>query len=133
MLLMELKTQEKFAFLQIAHHLVHASGDVGVREKMKIDDYCVEMGIDNIIFDNKKYNIDDCLAKFKTSKSQKILLLELMLLAHVDDKLNKYEQDMLEIISKKFNINEMQLKYASTWGKAVSALRKQALLMINDT
>ena len=133
MLLMELQTQEKFAFLQIAHHLVHASGTMGNREKIKIEDYCIEMGVDNILFENEKYNIDECLSKYKSKKSKKILLLELMMLAHIDDKLNQREEDLLKIISKKFDISEIELKHASNWGKAVSALREQALLMINNS
>ncbi len=132
MLLMKLETPEKFAFLHIAHHIAKSDGKIGNREKRKIEDYCVEMGIDNIIFDNINYNIDDCLSKFKSHKSQNILLLELMMLVHVDDRFNQPEHKLINIISKKFNISETQVKYASTWGKAVSALREQALLMIDE-
>lgn len=89
------------------------------------------MGIDDIIYDEKDYNLDECLSKFKTSKSQNILLLELMILVHVDDKFNQYESDLINVISKKFNIDDTQVKYASSWGKAISALREQALLMID--
>lgn len=133
MLLMQLKTPEKFAFLHIAHHLAQADGDMGNREKMKINDYCIEMGIDDIIFDEDNYKLDENLNKFKTQKSQRILLLELMLLVHVDDIYNQCEQDLIKIISKKFTIGETQVKHASTWGKATSALREQALLMIANS
>lgn len=128
---MQLKTQEKFAFLFIAHHIAKSDGTFSNREKNIIDDYCVEMGIDDIIYDEKDYNLDECLSKFKTSKSQNILLLELMILVHVDDKFNQYESDLINVISKKFNIDDTQVKYASSWGKAISALREQALLMID--
>lgn len=130
---MQLETPEKFSFLHIAHHVAKSDGKMGNREKRKIEDYCTEMGIDNIIFDDENYSIDKCLSKFKTQKSQKILLLEIMLLIHVDDTFNNSEHKLLEIISKKFNFNEMQVKYASTWGKAVSALREQALLIIDNS
>ena len=133
MLLMKLETQEKFAFLHIAHHIAIADGKLGNREKIKIEDYCTEMGIDNIIFDDENYDIHECLNRFKTPQSQRILLLELMLLVHVDDQFNQCEHDLLEIISTKFNIGETQVKYASTWGKAASALREQALLMTNNS
>jgi len=132
MLLMELKTTEKFAFLHIAHHIAKADGKIGNREKNKIEDYCTEMGIDNILFDDNNYDIDDFLSKFQSLKSQKILLLELMMLVHVDDKYNEQEHKLINIISKKFNINDTQVQYASTWGKAVSALREQALLIIDN-
>jgi len=131
MLLSQLRTQEKFAFLFIAHHIAKADGIFGNREKSIINDYCVEMGIDDIIYDEKTYFIDECLSKFNSIKSQKILLLELMILVHVDDKFNHYESNLIDIISKKFKIDKTQVKYASSWGKAISALREQALLMID--
>lgn len=131
MLLTQLRTQEKFAFLFIAHHMAKADGFFGNREKSIINDYCIEMGIDDIIYDEKSYSLDECLSKFNSIKSQKILLLELMILVHIDDKFNHYESELIDIISKKFNIDTIQVKYASSWGKAISALREQALLMIN--
>lgn len=133
MLLMQLETPEKFAFLHIAHHFAQTDGNIGNREKLKIEDYCIEMGIDNIIFDQENYSLDECLNKFKSQKSQRILLLELMILAHVDDKFKECEESLVHKISEKFNIGNAQVKYASTWGKAVSALREQALLMIDNS
>ena len=133
MLLMQLETPEKFSFLHIAHHLALSDGKLGKREKKKLEDYCIEMGVDNIIFDAENYDLDECLINFKSKKSQQILLLELMLLVHVDDKFNKSEEKLIEKISTKFNIDEIHVKYASTWGKAMSALREQALLMTQDT
>ena len=131
MLLMQLKTLEKFAFLQIAHHLARSDGSYGKREKAMIDDYCIEMGIDDIIYDENEFSLEECLNKFDNKKGQRILLLELMILVHVDDKFNKYEQELINIISNKFDISELSVKYASSWGKAISALREQALLIVD--
>jgi len=133
MLLMKLETPEKFAFLHIAHHLAKSDGKIGKREKLKIEDYCEEMGVDNIIFDDEHYNIDDCLSTFKSYKSQKILLLELMMLVHVDDRFNEPEHKLIDTICNKFNFTETQAKYASIWGKSASALREQALLMTDES
>lgn len=131
MLLMQLETIEKFAFLHIAHHLAKSDGNFGNREKNMISDYCIEMGIDDIIHDEDNHSLEESLSKFKTVKGQKILLLELMILVHVDDKFNILEEELINLISKKFNITGTGVKYASSWGKAVSALREQALLMID--
>lgn len=133
MLLMQLETQEKFAFLHIAHHLAQSDGRIGNREEIRLDDYCVEMGIDNIIFDEENYVIENYLDKFKSDKSQKILLLELMMLVHVDDTYNNQEQELMNIISNRFNFKPRLLKFASSIGKAASALREQALLIVNET
>jgi len=128
---MQLETQEKFAFLFIAHNIAKADGEFGKRERSMINDYCIEMGIDDILYDETSYCIDECLSKFRSIKSQKILLLELMTLVHVDDKFNHYESDLIDVISKKFDMDDTKVKYASSWGKAISALREQALLMID--
>jgi len=132
MLLMQLETKEKFAFLHIAHFIAQSDGNLGKREKCIIQDYCTEMGIDDIIFDLEVYNIEKCLSQFKSIKSQRILLLELMILVHIDDKFNHFEAKLMNDITKKFNIDKTQSKYASIWGKAVSALREQAILMTTD-
>jgi phosphomevalonate kinase len=129
---MQLKTQEKFSFLHIAHHLAQSDGEIGNREKIRLNDYCVEMGIDNIIFDEENYVLENYLDKFKSNKSQRILLLELMMLVHVDDTYNNQEQELMNIISNRFNFNPRLLKFASSVGKAASALREQALLIVND-
>jgi uncharacterized tellurite resistance protein B-like protein len=128
---MQLKPIEKFAFLQLAHHLAKADGDYGNREKKMIEEYCIEMGIDDIIYDKNEFSLEECLNKFQNKKGQRILLLELMILVHVDDKYNQYEQELIQIISKKFDISDLSVKYASSWGKAVSALREQALLIVD--
>ncbi|HIP30927.1 MAG TPA: hypothetical protein EYG93_07875 [Sulfurospirillum arcachonense] len=91
------------------------------------------MGIDNIIFDEENYVIENYLDKFKSDKSQKILLLELMMLVHVDDTYNNQEQELMNIISNRFNFKPRLLKFASSIGKAASALREQALLIVNET
>ncbi|WP_024954005.1 hypothetical protein [Sulfurospirillum arcachonense] len=131
MLLMQLKTIEKFAFLHIAHHLARIDGFFGLKEKEIINDYCIEMGIDDIIYDEQNYSLDECLSKFKTQKSQKILLLELMILVHIDDKFNSFEKELMTTICTKFDIKNNGIQYASSWGKAACALREQGLLMIN--
>jgi len=132
MLLMQLETPEKFAFLHIAHHLAQSDGKIGNREEIRLNDYCIEMGIDNIIFDEENYVLKNYLDKFKSGKSQRILLLELMMLVHVDDSYNDQEQNFINIISDQFNFTPRLLKFASSVGKAASALREQALLIAND-
>lgn len=130
MLLMQLKNREKFAFLHIAHYLANADGKFEKKEKSMIKDYCIEMGIDDIFYEKDNFSLDECLSQFHSIKSQKILLLELMILVHADDKFNNQEVDIINVICTKFDINKTQVRYASTWGKAISSLREQALLMI---
>lgn len=133
MLLMKLQTKEKFAFLQLAQHLARVDGEYGNKEQDVIDEYCVEMGIDKPrVFNEEDFNLDDILSAFKTTKSKKIVILELMILVHIDDKYDNKEHELTQKIVDYFKINEKDLKYFSYWGKAVSSLYEQGKLFIED-
>ncbi len=133
MLLMKLQTKEKFAFLQLAQHLARVDGEYGNKEQDVIDEYCVEMGIDKpTIFNEEDFDLDEVLSAFKSTKSRKIVILELMILVHIDDKYDNKEHELTDKIVNYFNINEKDLKYFSYWGKAVSSLYEQGKLFIED-
>ncbi|WP_419764579.1 MAG: TerB family tellurite resistance protein [Arcobacter sp.] len=130
---MKLQTKEKFAFLQLAQHLARVDGEYGNKEQDVIDEYCVEMGIDKPrVFNEEDFNLDDILSAFKTTKSKKIVILELMILVHIDDKYDNKEHELTQKIVDYFKINEKDLKYFSYWGKAVSSLYEQGKLFIED-
>lgn len=133
MLLMKLQTREKFAFLQLAQYLARIDGEYGNREEDVIDEYCVEMGIDKpTVFVEEDFDLDNILATFKSSKSKKIVVLELMILVHIDDKFDHKEHELTNKIIEIFKINEKDLRYYSYWGKAVSSLYEQGKLFIED-
>lgn len=133
MLLMKLQTKEKFAFLQLAQHLARVDGEYGNKEQDVIDEYCVEMGIDKpTIFNEDDFNLDEILSSFKSTKSRKIVILELMILVHIDDKYDTKEHELTKKIVDNFKINDKDLKYFSYWGKAVSSLYEQGKLFIED-
>lgn len=133
MLLMKLQTKEKFAFLQLAQFLARVDGEYGNREEDVIDEYCVEMGIDKPdVFNEEDFDLDLVLSHFKSSKSKKIVILELMILVHIDDKFDHKEHELFDRIIKQFKIDEKDLKYYSYWGKAVSSLYEQGKLFIED-
>lgn len=133
MLLMKLQTKEKFAFLQLAQYLARVDGEYGNREEDVIDEYCVEMGIDRpTIFIEENFDLDSILSQFKSTKSKKIVILELMILVHIDDKFDNKEHELFNKIIEKFGFDEKKLKYYSYWGKAVSSLYEQGKLFIED-
>jgi uncharacterized tellurite resistance protein B-like protein len=133
MLLMKLETKEKFAFLQLAQHLARVDGEYGNKEQDVIDEYCVEMGIDKQKFFNEEdFDLDEILKSFKSTKSKRIVILELMILVHIDDKYDNKEHELTKKIVDYFKINDKDLKYFSYWGKAVSSLYEQGKLFIED-
>ena len=133
MLLMKLEPSEKFAFLQLSHYLARIDGHYGEAEINIIEEYCAEMGIDNNNnFDVDEFDLEYTLSKFKSKKSKKIVLLESMILIHIDNRFDLKEIDLISSILESFNIDEKEIKYFSSWGKAASALYEQGVGLIED-
>ncbi|TLP40510.1 TerB family tellurite resistance protein [Arcobacter arenosus] len=132
MLLMKLKPKEKFAFLQLAHYLARIDNDYGEKEEEIILEYCAEMGIENDDdFEIEDFSLADTLETFKTKKSKKIVVMELMILIHADDKFDLQEKALISQINDTFQLSGENLEFCSSWGKGVAALYAQGKLFIH--
>lgn len=133
MLLMKLEAREKFAFLQLAHYLARVDNNFGKEEEEVILEYCNEMGIENIdSFDMDSFNLEATLNNFKSQRSRKIVVLELMILVHIDSVFNINEQILIEKISQNFGISTKDLNDFSSWGKSVAKLYEVAKVYMSD-
>ncbi len=133
MLLMKLEPREKFSFLQLAHYLARIDNDYGEKEQEVILEYCAEMGIENDdTFILEDFDLEETLSDFRSNKSKKIVLLELMILIHADDKFDFEERNLIFKINKLFDFSQKDLEFYSQWGKAVAALYTQGKLFIGD-
>ena len=133
MLLMKLEAREKFAFLQLAHYLSRFYNNFGKEEEEVILEYCDEMGIENIdSFDMDSFNLEATLNNFKSQRSRKIVVLELMILVHIDSVFNINEQILIEKISQNFGISTKDLNDFSSWGKSVAKLYEVAKVYMSD-
>jgi len=133
MLLMKLQPKEKFSFLQLAHYLARIDNDYGEKEQEIILEYCAEMGIENDNdFETEEFNLEDILKDFKSKKSKKIVVLELMILIHADDKFDLKEKALIAKINDIFKLSPKNLEFCSQWGKGVAASYSQGKLFIND-
>ncbi|MCT7514394.1 TerB family tellurite resistance protein [Aliarcobacter cryaerophilus] len=133
MLLMKLEAREKFAFLQLAHYLARVDNNFGKEEEEVILEYCDEMGIENIdSFDIDSFNLEATLNNFKSQRSRKIVVLELMILVHIDSVFNINEQILIEKISQNFGISTKDLNDFSSWGKSVAKLYEVAKVYMSD-
>ncbi len=132
MLLMKLATEEKFAFLQLAQYIAKLDGEYGPKEREVVNEYCTEMGIENVEINIELFDLESILTVFKSAKSQKIAMLSLMVLIHIDDKYGIYEHKVMYNIAQKFHLDERQMHLFSMWGKAGSAIYEQALVFIED-
>jgi hypothetical protein len=133
MLLMKLESKEKFSFLQLAHYLARIDNKFGEREEEIISEYCTEMGIENLdSFDMENFSLDKILNDFKSERSKRIVILELMILIHIDHSFNINEQILMEKISKNFGIDLDDVNDYSQWGKSVAMLYEVAKIFINE-
>ncbi len=132
MFLMKLQAKEKFAFLQLAHYLARIDNEYQKKEEEIILEYCSEMGIENDeSFENDTFSLDDTLKDFKSKKSKKIVLFELMILIYADDKFDLKERTLISKINDIFNFEKKDLELYSEWGKAIAALYQQGKIFIS--
>ena len=133
MLLMKLQSKEKFSFLQLAHYLARVDNKYGKREEEIILEYCAEMGIENLdAFDFENFSLEKILKDFKSEASKKIVILELMILIHIDHTFNLNEKILIHRIAESFGINIDDVNDYSQWGKSVAMLYEVAKIFINE-
>jgi hypothetical protein len=133
MLLMKLQSKEKFSFLQLAHYLARIDNKYGPREEEIILEYCIEMGIENLdSFDSISFSLEGILKDFKSEQSKRIVILELMILIHIDHTFHLNEQKIMQKISDSFGIDIEDVNDYSQWGKSVSMLYEVAKIFINE-
>jgi len=130
MFLNRLKEEEKKAFLELAHYVARCDGNFMDEQKKIIKQYCNEMQIEDIDFDEEKFDIYDTLSKIKNKRSQKIVLLEIMVLIYADDYLHEEERKVLEKMFEEFDLNyNLSVIYAQ-WAKAMLSLYVQGNALI---
>ncbi|MDY0052214.1 MAG: TerB family tellurite resistance protein [Aliarcobacter sp.] len=133
MLLMKLQSKEKFSFLQLAHYLAQIDNKYGPREEEILLEYCTEMGIENLdSFDSENFSLDGILKDFKSEQSKRIVILELMILIHIDHTFHLNEQKLIQKISDNFGISIEDVNDYSQWGKSVAMLYEVAKIFINE-
>ena len=129
---MKLQSKEKFSFLQLAHYLARVDNKYGKREEEIILEYCVEMGIENLdSFDFENFSLEKILKDFKSESSKKIVILELMILIHIDHSFNPNEKKLIQRISENFGIDVDDVNDYSQWGKSVEMLYEVAKIFVN--
>jgi uncharacterized tellurite resistance protein B-like protein len=130
MFLNKLNEKEKAAFLKLAYYVATSDNDFSIEEKEIINVYCAEMQINDIDFDKSNFNLDLTLLEIESSESQKIVLLEIMALVYADNILHQSEEDVLEKMVNKFNLNSKLTSVYAEWTKAILALTKQGVSLI---
>lgn len=130
MFLNRLEKEEKIAFLELAHYVARSDNDFSLSQKDIINNYCIEMQIENIDFDEKSFDIYNTLGKVTNKKSQKIVLLEILALIYSDNFLHEEERKVLEKIIEEFNLNYHLSTVYGEWAKQVLSLYIQGNALI---
>ncbi|MWV61135.1 hypothetical protein DCO58_11225 [Helicobacter saguini] len=135
MFLNTLSESDKTSFLELAHHLAWSSGDVSEREKAVIKSYCDEMQVQDILYDEKKFNLDETLSRISAKKDQRIITLEILALILSEHNLNldsmyEAEKEVLNAITTHFNITPHLLNVYVEWSKTMLSLARQGESLI---
>lgn len=122
--------KEKKSFLKLAHHVANSDNDFSDEQKQIINQYCIEMQIDDISLDEKNEAFISVLEEIKNPKSQRIILLEIMALIYSDNYLHQEEQLLLDEMLKAFKLSNSLSEVYANWSKSVLALYAQANALI---
>ena len=125
-----LKKEEKEAFLKLAHHVARSDGDFSEKQHEIISTYCFEMQIADTEYNENEFDLDTILKMFDTSKSQKIVLLEIMALVYSDNILHQEEKKIIDKMLELFGLNEVIATVYSEWTKAILAIAEQGKALI---
>ncbi len=130
MFLNRLGKEEKVGFLELAHHIARSDNDFSESQKSIIEKYCMEMQIDDIDYDEEKFDIYITLDKIKERRSRKIVLLEIMALIYADDFLHEEERKVLEKVLEEFDLNYNLSIVYTQWAKTMLSLYMQGNALI---
>jgi len=130
MFLNRLNSDEKVAFLELAHHVARSDNDFSEDQKNIISKYCLEMQMDDIAYDEEQFDIYNTLDKIQNHRSRKIVLLEIMALIYSDDFLHEGERKVLEKILEEFDLSYNLSIVYTQWAKSMLALYIQGNALI---
>lgn len=126
-----LEENEKIAFLKLAHMIANSDDEFCNNEKIIINSYCNEMGIEDITFDKNEL-IDIISYQFKTDQSRRIVIFELMSIINANGEFKSKEKDIINVLLKEFNIEEKFLTDVKQWSDSMIYLVEQGhKLVIN--
>ena len=114
----------------MAHYVARSDSDFSISEEDIINNYCLEMQIENIDFDKSNFDLYNTLGKIKGARSQKIVLLEIMALIYSDNFLHEEERKVLEKILEEFNLSYQLATVYGEWAKVVLSMYVQGNALI---
>lgn len=118
MYLTMLNEQEKIGFYALAHALAQSHEGISDKERQVLDASASEMGI---VPPNSVLDVKSACATFVSSASKRVAVLELALLALVDDDYAAEEQNVMNEVVRAFALNESQVSRVMGLAEAILA------------
>lgn len=131
MFLNRLTLEEKEAFLLLAYKVAHSDNDFAEEEEVMIAKYCMEMQMDDIEYDESKFDLDRILDTFISEQHKKIVLLEIMALVYADGIVAKEEEELIQLMIEKFNLNPNLAVVYREWSKSILSLFVQGEALVH--
>jgi len=125
MFLNRLEEKEKELFLQLAHYMARVDDNLMDEQKELIEQYCLEMNIDDIDFNEKQFNLEETLNKITNTYSQRIILLEIMAIVYSDDILHEEEKKVIDKMCEIFKIDSTVANIYGFWTKSIMNIYKE--------
>lgn len=119
MYLNRLADGEKIAFYSLAYAVASAHDGISLEEKALLEAALHEMKISK---PSQLLSVAEAVNCFISDESRRIVLLELMLIATVDDDFDKAEQAVMAGVLRGFNFNENHIERAEAWAESLAAL-----------
>jgi len=119
MYLNRLADGEKIAFYSLAYAVASAHDGISLEEKALLEAALHEMKISK---PSQLLSVAEAVSCFISDESRRIVLLELMLIATVDDDFDEAEQAVMAEVLRGFNFNENYIERAEAWAESLAAL-----------
>jgi len=107
-----LNEKQKNIFLELAYQMALIDNDYSEKERVMVESYCNEMqiAVPEVILAGSIDGIIESMRSECTVTEKKIMLFEILGLALVDGNYDKSERNIVEEISKAFEIEESFLQ-----------------------
>lgn len=117
-----LDENEKIAFLKLAYLVAQADGEICENEKTIIGSYLNEMAINDISSKLTNETITSLSEEFKSIKSRKITILELMSVIYANGVFKETEKVIIDDLIKNFKLTNKFLDDVENWSKSLLLL-----------
>lgn len=119
MYLNRLTDNEKTAFHSLAHAIAAAHAGISPEEKALLEAALHEM---KIARPERVLPVAEAVGQFESDESRRIALLELTLIATVDDDFDEAEQAVMNQVLEGFGFDEGHIERALAWAESLTAL-----------